>query len=382
MSDLHVTRPSTAFLKIIDKFASFSGIGNIAPTLISSGINRTSIKNDIKIKKVSNVLASQLQNKIAKMIKVKNKLILLQSEFSNDLTSWSCTIPNLESEIMIKEFATLFTAQKFSDTSIVEKLEKLKLNLSFINEREKKQKNLIFAKHKLIKQLRDSQAKYGPNASSTTLLTERLEENVCNLEVVENQYIRAITNNLKESLIDYLIDLLSNVKKLDEAGSEYFQCLANLESDSEFHKKKDPYKSTVCESNDKDAFSPLSSIFNGVDRSEFDNGKRPKVISPNKDFTNHDINFGKKQFRKLHSNETENHLHCSDCKKSVIYNRFSSPCSHSKTNNYNLENLNDNILSQQNYESDVMPLKSENEDFKLQSLQMKEDILDQHEHWA
>ena len=52
-------------------------------------------------------------------------------------------------------------------------MERLKLSLSFVNEREKKQKGLITAKLKLEKQLKEAKAKFGPNASNTILLNEK-----------------------------------------------------------------------------------------------------------------------------------------------------------------------------------------------------------------
>lgn len=221
--------PPTALMKVFDKFCSIKGFKNNSTSrddfvgnLYSGGLRE----------KASQILASQLQSKIGKISKLENKLMALNSELASDLVNWASNIPNYESEKMVKSFGVLLAAQKDSDAIVHEKLNKLKLNLSYVNEREKKQNDLITSKNKLFKQLKDSEARHGPNSSTTTLLRERLEENVCNLGVVEIQYIRSIARNLKEALIDYLFALQSTSATLNEATNEYYEILLSLETEA------------------------------------------------------------------------------------------------------------------------------------------------------
>ena len=107
------------------------------------------------------------------MLKIETRSKNLKMELCNDFGVWGQSIPNLESSAFVKEFSALLNTQINNQTILQEKMERLKLSLSFVNEREKKQKGLITAKLKLEKQLKEAKAKFGPNASNTILLNEK-----------------------------------------------------------------------------------------------------------------------------------------------------------------------------------------------------------------
>lgn len=321
-----MARPTTAFMKVFDKFSAISGFGT--GTVNNEGVSALSSTNN-KERKPNQVLASQLQNKISKISRLETRLMSLQGELANDLIDWGSNIPNPDSERMVKNFSFLLAVQKESNITIIEKLDKLKLNLAFVNEREKKQNDLLAAKTKLLKQLRYSEGKYGPNASSTTLLKERLEENVCNLGVVEIQYIRSITKNLKDALIDYLYALQSVSANLSDATNDYYEVLLSLESSADMNRNS-PRK-TVTQGavglnnrkefnyNSSNSFGVLSKSandeYNHIKNNEYQGGSSPVRMS------SHVLQ------------DYQNHPHCADCiKNNKYHHRLITPCTHNDRN--------------------------------------------------
>lgn len=330
MSDSFMVRPTTAFMKVFDKFSAISGFGN------TSGNNTDNINSFAnsasKDKKQNNVLASQLQNKIGKISRLENRLMSLQDSLTSDLIDWGSGIPNPDSERMVKNFSLLLAAQKDSSVLIIEKLDKLKLNLAFVNEREKKQNDLIAAKTKILKQLRYSEVKYGPNASSTTLLKEKLEENVCNLGVVEIQYIRAITKNLKDALIDYLYALQSVSANISEATNDYYEVLLSLESGHDLARNS-PRKIGngvgigVGLNNRKDLNFNTSNSYGLLSKSAND---ADYSLPKNSDFQERNSPI---RMTSQVVEDYQNYTNCVECQKNNKYHhRLITPCTHNGQN--------------------------------------------------
>ncbi|CUM46500.1 uncharacterized protein AC631_03801 [Debaryomyces fabryi] len=326
MSDSFMVRPTTAFMKVFDKFSAISGFGNTSGNNVDNINSFTSGAN--KDKKQNNILAAQLQSKIGKISRLENRLMSLQDSLTNDLIDWGSGIPNPDSERMVKNFSMLLAAQKDSSVLIIEKLDKLKLNLAFVNEREKKQNDLLAAKTKILKQLRYSEVKYGPNASSTTLLKEKLEENVCNLGVVEIQYIRAITKNLKDALIDYLYALQSVSANISDATNDYYEILLSLESGQDLARNS-PRK--------------IGNGMSGLNRKDLNFNTSNSYGLLSKSANEVDYNLPKNSgFQERNSpirmtsqvaDDYQNYSNCVECQKNNKYHhRLITPCTHNGSN--------------------------------------------------
>ena len=219
-----MSRPATAFQKVLDK------VGSVFSSTETSRLQHDSQLDD-KATNIFSVSSQKLYLKLSKMLKIETRSKNLKMELCNDFGVWGQSIPNLESSAFVKEFSALLNTQINNQTILQEKMERLKLSLSFVNEREKKQKGLITAKLKLEKQLKEAKAKFGPNASNTILLNEKAEEVDCNLQVVEQQYIRSITNDLKDALIDYAYSMSAAARKAEDSSSSFIQYMTAVEND-------------------------------------------------------------------------------------------------------------------------------------------------------
>ena len=57
---------------------------------------------------------------------------------------------------------------------------------------------------------------------------QKLEEVDCSLQVVEQQFVRSISNDLKESIIDYIYTLHSTSRKLNDVCEDFIECMNSL----------------------------------------------------------------------------------------------------------------------------------------------------------
>lgn len=317
-------RPTTALMKVIDKFSAISGFGNSQPN--SNELTTALGSGTIKDKKQNHISAYQLQHKVGKIAKIESKLMSLQADLTNDLIDWASDIPNSDSEKMVKKFSSLISIQKESNAMIIEKLDKLKLNLAFVNEREKKQNDLISMKAKILKQLRDSEVKYGPNSSATTLLRERLEENICNLGVVEIQYIRSISKNLKESLIDYLYALQAVSSNLSDATNDYFEVLLAMEANAEMGRnspRKVGNQSLLMPGFANSRKDYNSEVFGGIHKTSND-----VEYEPLKNDIGSEIQSGSVEGAGYNSATSKVYTLCNDCLKNNKTNDLNNFCTH------------------------------------------------------
>lgn len=152
--------------------------------------------------KVASVLAQTINNKLSKLLRIEAKRIAMQKELAGTLNAWAEEIPSSENQQMIEDYANLIMLQIKFDKKTMEMLEAVKISLTNVGMREKKKKELVEARNKLRKALKDSQLKFGNTASGTVLLGEKLEENSTNLEVVKRQLGRSISTELKEALLN------------------------------------------------------------------------------------------------------------------------------------------------------------------------------------
>lgn len=218
-------RPGTALHRVLEKVVSMSGFGASA----STQLHNDSTVTDEHTSKLSRSSAHKIHQKLTKLIKVNVRAKKLEQEILGDTSLWSDSIPTQDCSLIIKDFNFIFSAQTNTSAQLNEKLEKIKLSLSFVNEREKKQKELLFAKMKLEKQLKENKARVGPKASSTVLIIEKLEEVDCSLQVVEQQFVRSISNDLRESIIDYVYTLHTTSRKLNDVCEDFMECMNSLE---------------------------------------------------------------------------------------------------------------------------------------------------------
>lgn len=218
-------RPATALHRVLEKVVSISGFGASASTQLH---NDNTVTDDHSAK-LSRSSAHKIHQKLSKLIKFNVKTKKLEQEILGDTNLWADSIPTQECSLIIKDFNFIFSAQTCASAQLNEKLEKIKLSLSFVNEREKKQKELLYSKIKLEKQLKENKARVGPKASSTVLILEKLEEVDCSLQVVEQQFVRSISNDLKESIIDYIYTLHSTSRKLNDVCEDFIECMNSLE---------------------------------------------------------------------------------------------------------------------------------------------------------
>ncbi|ODV70370.1 hypothetical protein HYPBUDRAFT_99477, partial [Hyphopichia burtonii NRRL Y-1933] len=153
------------------------------------------------------VLASTLESKVTRVLKAEQKSMAAREDLIKDFRNWTLLIPNTESSSMVKDFTELLSRQKTGDQATLTKLSQLKNHLLSVHAREKKQRELINEQTKILKQIKDSEVKYGHNATVTALLREKLEANIYNLEVVELQLVRSISESLREAFLDYITAL-------------------------------------------------------------------------------------------------------------------------------------------------------------------------------
>ncbi|KAK6454072.1 uncharacterized protein RJT20DRAFT_137546 [Scheffersomyces xylosifermentans] len=227
MSESAISRPTTALMKVIDKFSYLSGLKLPASSSPSSAILLDG--NEDKNVAPTNQSAQQLEGKIAKILKIDKKLHGFKTELAGDFINWANSIPSKESQMLIKEFAALLLTQESANTVISDKLEKVKISLSLISEREKRRKESLSDNIKLTKEHKENETRFGSNASSSTLISEKLEINGRIINLGEEQFIRAISNELREAIIEYLNALSASTKRIEEATSNYSKFLSDLD---------------------------------------------------------------------------------------------------------------------------------------------------------
>lgn len=217
--------------RFFDKFHVLTGF-KLAPKIANSPMSITNgTENEEGGRGVFNsnaALASLLHKKIGNIVKANQKLNTLKSEFALEIVTWSNNFNNTEIIAMIKEFNSLMSTQLTSETNHLEKLDKIKISLALVNEREKKQKELLSSRSRQLKILKDNETKHGLNANTTTLASERLEEINGNLEVVSRQLIRAIEHDLRDSFIEYICSLQIHLKKAQDASGDCGKFLQNM----------------------------------------------------------------------------------------------------------------------------------------------------------
>ncbi|RLV96278.1 hypothetical protein JA1_000380 [Spathaspora sp. JA1] len=220
-------RPGTAIQRVLDKVVS-----NVLPILSSTTTTTTSTLNDQKDSSSSNqkarasMTSHKLYKKIGRLIRQKNKAKNIEQDLTNDLLAWSNNIPNFDNQQLIREFSQLILLQSRTTAEIIENLEKTKLSLSFVHEREKKRNELINTKFKLEKQLKEVQAKFGPKAASSILISERLEETESALQTVQSQYDACIATDLRDTIAVFTYSLQSVSQKLSEAAHHFGNSLS------------------------------------------------------------------------------------------------------------------------------------------------------------
>ncbi|CAH2353238.1 hypothetical protein CLIB1423_10S00408 [[Candida] railenensis] len=335
------SRPTT-ISRVLDKLSEVSGF-NLNLKLPYP--QATNPKNDRTYMPKRNlgtspIMAFNLQTKISKILKSEQKLRQQKQQLIEDFRTWASSIANLECETMISEFGTLLLSQVDTNVTLSEKLDVLRLNLIDVHEREKKQKDLLVTKEKLLRQLKDSEAKFGPGASGSTLIKEKLEENVCNLEVVELQYLRSINKNLKESIIEYLVSLQLTTSILDEATQVYYGCLLAIE--------QGVFNNSNSHNNNGSNISGVN-VLPTLGQSDTEGLRKTSPVKSRKDFIYQSANSGAvSSFRsqEMQKGSTTNspsrkassspydHTHqngpplCSECSKLEKYSRILTPCTH------------------------------------------------------
>ncbi|EMG47801.1 hypothetical protein G210_1752 [Candida maltosa Xu316] len=292
-----MTRPVTAMQRVFDKVS----------TVFTSTESAKSHDNGLDDKTNTSKISSQiLYDKLNKILKSDIKSKKHQLEFSNSINLWGQSIPHLDTSLYVKEFSMLLNTEVNARASLIDQIEKIKLSLSYVNEREKKQKTLLTNKAKLDRKYKDAKNKFGPNASNTILLKEAVEEIDCNLQVVEQQFVRSLINDLKDALVDYAFALNTTAKKLEDASSEFMQRINDIDEG---------------EGGGENELARISPM-------KYSKSKRkpPKYPSP---YSDHDTNSGESQIKlKNYSNNNNNNglptpqSLCSECKK--------SPCMHSE----------------------------------------------------
>ncbi|EGW35350.1 uncharacterized protein SPAPADRAFT_48352 [Spathaspora passalidarum NRRL Y-27907] len=219
-------RPPTAFQRVLDKVA-VSVFPNLANSTTTNTTTTTTTMNSqrdtdhINHKSKVRITSYKLFKKIGRLIKYENKIKGIEQELANDLLNWANNIPNMDNQQLIRDFSQLVLLQARSTIQMNESLDRTKLSLSFVHEREKKRDELLNSKFKLEKQLRDAQARFGPKASTSILISEKLEEVESALQTVQAQYDSCISTDLRETIADFAYSLYSVSKKLSDASEEF-----------------------------------------------------------------------------------------------------------------------------------------------------------------
>lgn len=221
-----LNRPATSFLRVLERIP---GLGQFSTGPESASISGEEVFQQKAAKK--SVLALTLQTRVTKIIRHEQKSLTLLTGLIGEFNDWAVQLSSNESLVMVSEFALLLQTQKLVDHRLVQRLDKLKLYLAQVHERERKLDELLTTQAKLLKQIKDSQSKYGVNASHTHLLQELLEENIYNKEVVEMQLSRLITTNLKEAFNDYALCSQYCTNDIVSAVNKFFDRVAVFEND-------------------------------------------------------------------------------------------------------------------------------------------------------
>lgn len=220
-----LNRPTTAFRRVLEKIP---GLGVLTTSPESPKITSPGIFVPKSTKK-GTVLAHSLQARIDKVVRSEIKAIATRTNLIKELEDWATLLPLLESQDLVREFAALLEAQKLTQLDRGEKLENIKLYLTHVSERERKYSELFATRAKIIKLLKECQARYGSTASNSILLEEHLEENTYNIEVVGMQLGRMVTSKLREAFATYLVCLQTTSDDLTAAADKYFQRLLRME---------------------------------------------------------------------------------------------------------------------------------------------------------
>ncbi|ODV95289.1 hypothetical protein PACTADRAFT_33865 [Pachysolen tannophilus NRRL Y-2460] len=170
-----------------------------------------------------------VHDRITKLIKAEKKVIRQQQELIRDLNSWLTIIPNDDSKKLLNEFSNFLEIQADSGEELIHKQENIKLQLVSVQKRESKAHDLKNKRNKLYRTLRDQESKVG-DIPVVTLTKENLEELEISVEVVEEQYIRAINSSLKSSLVDYTIAMSLSCSKFKSSIDRFFNSLASTTS--------------------------------------------------------------------------------------------------------------------------------------------------------
>ncbi|KAK6463332.1 hypothetical protein DFJ63DRAFT_312649 [Scheffersomyces coipomensis] len=232
IADTFITRPTTALQKVIDKFSTLGARSQSSKSEKSSTISSKDVYEDKS--NYGSISASKLQAKFGKVLKIEQKLRNIERDLIVDLLSWAKDLPSDSCESMIKNFATLSSIKSSATVLTMDNLDKIKSSLASVEQRERKRRDAIDNNVKLLKELKDYEARFGSGSNRSQMIREKIESNSINLETAEMQFVRSISTELKESLLDYVISLQVLAKKVDDSCIEYSMSIINtdMEHDS------------------------------------------------------------------------------------------------------------------------------------------------------
>ncbi|KAK6198775.1 uncharacterized protein RJT21DRAFT_51066 [Scheffersomyces amazonensis] len=230
MSETILSRPTTAILKVIDKFSTLGSRGHSSKSETSSVL---SIKEPLEDKpNYGSYSANKLQSKLNKILKIENKLRSHEKDLVVDLLNWAKTVPSESCESVIKNFANLYSVKGFAAASTMDNLFKIKSSLASVEQREKKTRESCETNIKLLKELKDYESKFGSGSNRSQMIREKIESNSINLETAEMQFVRSISTELKEALFEYVLSLQDLSKRIDNATTDYSMNIVNTEIDN------------------------------------------------------------------------------------------------------------------------------------------------------
>ena len=172
----------------------------------------------------------QLDKKLSQIIELEDRLINLKNEFSNDVASWQAHLPDSQCKLIIQVLKHCFNSQSKSSTIINEKLENLKLCIEAIKQRENKQTKLGAKRYEIEQKKKSVDFIHGLNSTDANTLDDELEENFYNFKVVQGQFGRAIKNQLKDLVDQYVLTANYAVKGL---GLSLAEVLSTIEGNDD-----------------------------------------------------------------------------------------------------------------------------------------------------
>lgn len=228
-------RPSSAIHKVIDKFSALSGLGSASiDTASPLDIPKHMIDQEGSASNKNG--AKNVHQALTKVIKEQQKMGKPEADFNRGLLTWGDSINDYMCRTSLREMVQLLSSQRRSELILNKCRENIRMQLNIVVEKEKEKNRLLEVRIKTLDDLKKCNSNHGDNSTNARTQRDKLEVANCNLQVIENQYIRAIAVGLKLALVEYCMTLESITSSLNNETKECCNAIKAAELESDFSK--------------------------------------------------------------------------------------------------------------------------------------------------